>query len=76
MFFILDVYIGISSNDRRAPTGNCDLWGSNRKRLFKIKRGRGYLIPHFLATFTSKKITKATMMNVIKATRKPPTPNS
>ncbi len=34
-----------------------------------------YLIPHFLVIFTSMKITNATMMNVISATRKLPTPN-
>lgn len=45
--------------------------------LKKIKKGDGfYFMPHFLVTFTRMKITKATMMKVIKATRKPPTPKS
>jgi hypothetical protein len=35
-----------------------------------------YWIPHFLVIFTNMKITKATMIKVIRATRKPPTPNS
>jgi hypothetical protein len=33
-------------------------------------------MPHFLVTLTMMNITKATMMKVIKATRKFPTPNS
>ena len=32
-------------------------------------------MPHFLVIFTSRKITKATIMKVIKATRKSPIKN-
>ncbi len=35
-----------------------------------------YFIPHFFVTFTIKKITKATIINVIKATKKGPIPKS
>jgi len=31
-------------------------------------------MPHFLVIFTKRKITKATIMKVIRATRKLPTP--
>jgi hypothetical protein len=70
--------------------GVCILATSRRVRHVKLLEGvsvkkcgflevvaeKDYSIPHFLVIFTRRKITKATIMKVINATKKSPTPNN
>ena len=59
-------------------------YGKRRRKMKKPSQGRtqkkmgslSYSMPHRLLIFTSMKITKATIMNVITATKKLPIPKS